>query len=64
MKYRMKILDYDIYHNVKSPNLNNQYDIFNVISFIQKMLPDGIINNLYIDSYINLAHLNHYYCNV
>lgn len=49
MKYRMKILDYDIDHNVKSPNLNNQYDIFNVISFIQKMLPDGIINNLYID---------------
>lgn len=59
MKYRMKILDYDIDHNVKSPNLNNQYNIFNVISFIQKMLPDGIINNLYIDSYINLAHLNH-----
>lgn len=45
--------------NVKSPNLNNQYDTFNEISFIQKMLPDEIINNLYIDSYINFAHLNH-----
>lgn len=45
----MKILDYDLYHfkhkkNVKSRYLNNQYDIFNVINFIGKMLPDGIIN--------------------